>query len=512
MTRIWGISLVVLVLLAGVGLVRNGIIGFNPQALFAGASGQVARELSHLDAPEGIAAFYRERAFAPLWVDGGKLRPEALRLAEGSASLAALVKAAENGDAAARARLEAALSVEFVRQTIQRAGQTAALDFVDPDLQVSTDPKTILQHAAKAPSLPALVASVKDGNPVETDLRRGLELYRAAWSRLPQDKIPFGPGLSVGDEGERVAKLRRRLGLAAGQAFDAPLAAAVSRFQAVHGLTATGAADIDTLGALNAGAGHFERLIALNIQRAAALPPSTAQRFVLVNVPAAKLWLYENGKPVRDMKVIVGEARHATPMMAGLIRYAVFNPYWNIPPDIVQETYAPKALAAGPGYLQSARLEALSDWSDQATPLAPNQIDWRAVAKGQTELRLRQLPGAENAMGKVKFMLPNELGIYLHDTPQKGLFERTSRLLSAGCVRLEDAPAVVEWLMGHQVAGAPKGLDQHIDLAEATPVYITYLTAAADPARGGAITFLPDVYGRDRPTGNMASVKTKAAA
>src|SRR5690606_9273078 len=119
--------------------------------------------------------------------------------------------------------------------------------------------------------------------------------------------------------------------------------------------------------------------------------------------------LYEDGAPRMTMKVVVGEPAHATPAMAGTLRYAVFNPYWNVPEDLVRDRVAPRYLRQGRAYFDGERMEALSGWSKAARVLDPATIDWRAVAAGERSLRVRQKPHARNMMGKVKLMLPNEL-------------------------------------------------------------------------------------------------------
>jgi murein L,D-transpeptidase YcbB/YkuD len=182
--------------------------------------------------------------------------------------------------------------------------------------------------------------------------------------------------------------------------------------------------------------------------------------------------------------------------MAALVRYAVFRPYWNVPPDLVTASVAPKVLAQGLGYFRPQRLEALSDWSDRPRPLDPARIDWRAIAAGR-ELRVRQLPGPDNMMGQMKFMFPNELGVYLHDSPLKALFSGEERLNSAGCVRLEDAPRLARWLLDAQTVAAGQAAgppETRADLAEPVPVYLLYLTAA--PTQTG-LSFRRDIYGRD---------------
>ena len=144
--------------------------------------------------------------------------------------------------------------------------------------------------------------------------------------------------------------------------------------------------------------------------------------------------------------------------------------------------------------LAREHLEILSGWDARATRLDPAKVDWRAAAAGRTELRMRQLPGPDNMMGRIKFMLPNPLGIYLHDTPNKAVFGAADRRRSSGCVRLEDAPRLARRLFGG-TAPAPNGTpEQRADLPRPVPVYILYLTAS--PA-DGAVAMQPDAYRRD---------------
>jgi murein L,D-transpeptidase YcbB/YkuD len=235
--------------------------------------------------------------------------------------------------------------------------------------------------------------------------------------------------------------------------------------------------------------------IAANLDRLRLLP-ADARRYVVVDAAGARLWMVEGGRIAGSMRVIVGKPGMETPQMAGLIRFEVRNPYWNIPPDLVRDKIAPRVLETGPDYLARERLELLSDWSPSARVLAPEEVDWTAVAAGVQPIRVRQLPGADNMMGNVKFMLPNRLGIYLHDTPHKSGFARADRRMSSGCVRLEDAERLSAWLYGGSpppAAGAEA--ERRVDLPRPVPVYITYLTAV--PAPGGGIALQRDVYARD---------------
>jgi L,D-transpeptidase YcbB len=238
------------------------------------------------------------------------------------------------------------------------------------------------------------------------------------------------------------------------------------------------------------------RTIWENIERVRALPATPAERYVLVDAASARLWMYENGKPVDSMRVVVGKPESATPTMAGFIRYAIVNPYWNVPPDLVQRNIAANVIDRGVKYLRQNTYEVLADFSDNPAPLDPAKVDWRAVAQGAVPApRVRQKPGGPNFMGKVKFEFPNAQGIYLHDTPERALLKLEDRQLSNGCVRLEDADRFGRWLLGNPLPKAARAKpEQRIDLPTLVPVYITYLTAM--PTESG-IAFRSDVYGLD---------------
>ncbi|WP_292103697.1 L,D-transpeptidase family protein [Brevundimonas sp.] len=232
------------------------------------------------------------------------------------------------------------------------------------------------------------------------------------------------------------------------------------------------------------------------MERARALPRDMGQRFILVDVASARLWTYENGDPTDEMKVVVGSARQQTPAMAALVRFSVLQPYWNVPEDLAQSRFAPLVLRQGPDALVRQGIETLSDWTAGAHVVDAGGVDWEAVADGRRSQRLRQRPGSANMMGAVKFMFPNNLGIYLHDTPDRSAFSREVRTLSAGCVRLEDAGRLWEWLYGSSWwtvgTGEP---EQAAPLADPVPVYILYLTARPDGS--GSVVFGADPYGLD---------------
>jgi murein L,D-transpeptidase YcbB/YkuD len=234
-------------------------------------------------------------------------------------------------------------------------------------------------------------------------------------------------------------------------------------------------------------------LLEVNLERARSLPAGKG-RFVLVNAAAQKLFMYEDGQPVGSMRVVVGKPKHATPMLTALIRFASLNPYWNVPPDLAAERIAPGVLKEGVRHLTSRGYQVLSSWEDDAQVIDPSTVDWEAVAAGRVEIRVRQLPGIGNAMGKMKFMFPNQFGVYLHDTPEKELLSEASRLYSGGCVRLEDAPRLARWLYGHSLEATSDQPELPVNLQRPVPVAIIYLTAVPS---GSSIVYFDDIYGPD---------------
>jgi murein L,D-transpeptidase YcbB/YkuD len=235
------------------------------------------------------------------------------------------------------------------------------------------------------------------------------------------------------------------------------------------------------------------RTLSLNLERARALPAGD-QRYVVVNAAAQRLFMYENGRLVDSMRVVVGKPKHATPMMNAYIRAAALNPYWNVPPDLAAERIAPNVVKQGLNYLKAYGYEVLSDWSDNARLVDPATVDWKGVADGRVEVRVRQLPGPHNALGQMKFVFPNAQGIFLHDTPERQLLSEASRLYSGGCIRLEDAPRFARWLFGRDLYKSGDAPEQIVGIPTLVPLYITYLTAVPTD---GSIAYFDDVYGRD---------------
>jgi murein L,D-transpeptidase YcbB/YkuD len=459
-----------------------------------------------------LRAFYMTRAYRPLWIRGDAPGPEAQRVLDlvSSADLDGLnpksynpralekaLRKARNGSPEALAKAEIMLSLAFTNYVRDvRRPPSVQIVYLDRELiPALPSSSAVLESAAASPSLMGYLDAAQWTNPFYAQLRSGLADYRESWSSLPQTEVSPGPALGPGTTGERVHMLRHRLGLAAEGSFDKAVAAKLRAFKVAHGLPAGPLADRATIAALNQGSAHREQVIRLNLERARALPADLGRRHIVVDAAASRLWLYENGRVRDTMRVIVGKPAEPTPMLAGFVRYAMVNPYWNVPPDLVRIRVAENVLSKGVSYLKTMRHEVLSGWDDNAKVLDPKKVDWKAVAAGTKEVRVRQLPGKNNMMGKMKFMFPNDLGVYLHDTPEKDLFQDADRRFSSGCVRVEDAPRLAKWLFGKPLTTKSKTPEQQVDLPEPVPVYLTYFTVM--PAEQG-IAFREDVYHRDQ--------------
>ncbi len=197
-------------------------------------------------------------------------------------------------------------------------------------------------------------------------------------------------------------------------------------------------------------------------------------RYVLVDAASARLYMIEDGRVRDSMRVIVGKPETPTPELKSVINYETLNPYWHVTADLAKTLIAPRVLKDGNAYLTERGYEVVSAFGPDARVLSPDSVDWKAVAAGEAQVYVRQLPGPANSLGHFKFDLPNSDGIYLHDTPKKELFASDERNLSHGCVRLEDAQRLARWLLGKEPPSASIP-EQHIALPRPVPVTISYL-------------------------------------
>ncbi|MEO6224536.1 MAG: L,D-transpeptidase family protein [Sphingomicrobium sp.] len=239
--------------------------------------------------------------------------------------------------------------------------------------------------------------------------------------------------------------------------------------------------------------GQVDPRVLVSLERARSMP--TSDRYVMVDAASARLYMIEDGRIADSMRVIVGSAEAPTPMLASTIYYATLNPYWHVMPELVRSLIAPNVLSQGLGYLkrQGYEVQAVGG-GESAAALDPSTVDWKAVAAGDETVRVRQLPGPANSMGRVKFGFPNASDIYLHDTPVKEKFEAADRNISHGCVRLEDAERLSSWMMGRDPIGSSNTPELNVALPKPMPIYVTYLTAQA---HAGELSFVDDAYGLD---------------
>jgi murein L,D-transpeptidase YcbB/YkuD len=279
----------------------------------------------------------------------------------------------------------------------------------------------------------------------------------------------------------------------------------VRRFQARHDLAPDGVLGRSTLAALNVPYALRARQIALAMERLRALPALTGQRFIVVNIPAFRLFAFDSvggpGAPTLQMKIVTGKALDArTPILFEELRYVEFRPYWNVPRSILVKELLP-LVRRRPGYLRAHQMEVVD-----ARQTVVGDVVTSAILGGLTrgELRVRQRPGPANALGLAKFVFPNAANIYMHGTPDTVLFARSRRDFSHGCIRLENPAGLADWVLGDQPAWNREAIESAMTtprttralLSRPVPVVVFYTTAVAFP--DGSVHFYPDVYRHDR--------------
>ncbi len=344
-------------------------------------------------------------------------------------------------------------------------------------------------------------------------LRRQLARFRRIAEQGGWPTIAPGPVLKPGMADPRLPLIARRLRITSelgnapvpGSRYQGALVAAVKRFQKHFLLDQDGIIGPRTLAAMNTPPSMLIRKIILNMERWRWLPHHLAGRRLFVNIAGFRLIGARDEKVEITMPVIVGKKYHETPVFTGNLRYLVINPYWNIPDSIAEKEIVP-AMQRDPDYLHKHQIRILRGWTENAPEIDPRDIDWQTIGKAIRRYRLRQDPGPNNALGRIKFILPNHNNIYLHDTPARGLFKRTSRGFSHGCIRLSHPLALAQYVLkeNRNKIGSKEGIKQLIASGKHTtialdrpmPVHILYRTVRVERT-GGEIFFYPDLYGRD---------------
>jgi len=467
-----------------------------------------------------IALWYEQRDYAPLWLVDGKPSRAAQKV------IFALLTAYEdglnpaeykadvmypkigNGDAQHLADFEVSLSY-----AVTLYGQHLHSGRVEPNRvnrelvlfpdEISAD--RILERLSQADDV---IAELRDLSP-NTDrydrLRKHLQDLIVIRARGGWDIIPEGDVLKPGMTDGRVATLRKRLieegdlaeGAHEGDVYDGALVEALKNYQTRMGLEPDGVIGPTTLAELNTTVDERIRTVDLNLERRRWMQANFGNPYVFVNLADQTVKYVKDDKTLYAALAQVGQSYHRTPVFSDYMEYLEFNPYWNVPQSIATNEYLPM-LKANPYALKAQNINVLRN---DAT-IDPGQVPWRSYSKANFPVRLRQEPGPRNALGRVKFMFPNQFSIYLHDTPSKSNFDRASRYFSHGCIRIQNPFDLATVILADQGmtradidAIVDSGRRQVVRLNERIPVHVAYLTAWVN--KDGSVYYRRDIYGRD---------------
>jgi murein L,D-transpeptidase YcbB/YkuD len=517
---------------AAIAILMAGLLGATSVGSDDLAGGRTVRELlpgvqadEALSSPAFVADFYVGRDWSPAWTADRPAHPMI------HAVLRALDAARADGLDPGRFHVDDLTSLAHVHDRRLSARDLARRDVLLTDAVLTlgrrlagalVDPGTLYEKwltpsrdaAATAPLVEALetgrgltdaLDALRPADPAYHRLCEALACYRALADAGGWPAVSEGPTLHPGDVDPRVAALRARLAAEdptvaaadSAERFDETLARAIVAFQARHGLWRDGVVGPATLAALNVPARDRVERIVVNLERLRWQPRDPGERHIRVNIPAYRLEAVENGESVLAMRAVVGRTDRPTPVLSGALTYLELNPYWNIPQKIARADVLPR-VRRDPGYLAERNIRVYESWQPGARELEPQAIDWAAIPSWDLAFKLRQEPGPQNALGRIKFMFANPWNVYIHDTPDRGLFDRARRSCSSGCVRVERPLALASWLLPESGE-----LLEHVDSLETltlglprpVPVHFTYLTAWADP--DGTVHFRDDIYAYD---------------
>ncbi len=366
------------------------------------------------------------------------------------------------------------------------------------DLGQDFDSASRTIHMPKS-SLPTLSPSTADTTAQAVGEYEGI-LSRGGWPRVPPvDR------LRLGNRHRAVVALRKRLAVTgdldahAGltDIYDSYVEAAVRRFQARHGISIDGIVRPETISRMNVPCDVRVGQLKTNVGRLKALSKDLGERYVMVNIPAAQVEAVENGVAVGRYTAVVGRPDRPSPDVNSKITAVNFNPYWTVPVSLVRRDLEP-LMQKDPTYLTTEHIH-IYDMHGQE--LQPSQIDWNS--NEAVNYRFRQDPGDFNSLGTMRIQFPSPDGVYMHDTPEKGLFGSDMRFHSSGCVRVQNVRELVEWLLrdtpgwSHQQIEETVKSGARIDakLAKPVPVHWVYITAWATP--DGVVQFRDDIYNKD---------------
>jgi murein L,D-transpeptidase YcbB/YkuD len=339
---------------------------------------------------------------------------------------------------------------------------------------------------------------------LKSELAKYKEIAKqGAWPLLPSENIS-----SKGISAETASLLKKRLAHSgiidttqvASSGDASQLEEALRDFQQRHGLKPDGKLTAETVKWLNRPVQEVVQMIELNMERIRWLPDSIGDTYLLVNTPEYVLKAFKEGKKEMEMNVIVGQEYASTPVFTDTLEYVVFNPDWTVPPSIAQKEILP-ILQKNPDYLLNQDMSVYETWNEKDTmALDPHATDWSQFTPETFKYRIVQNPGPKNPLGLIKFMMPNDLFIYLHDTPADHLFGRSKRSLSHGCIRLEKPTELAMYVLGWDEAKVKEYISkekpENVSLKEKMPVQIVYRTAWVDEE--GKLNLRDDIYGYDK--------------
>lgn len=487
------------------------------------------------DLQDDFKAFYRARNYQTAWMKKRGVNSEAEELLE------AIGRAEEDGlnsedyklqylhhtkkalEKNRKATLEEKLKLEktltatyltYASHKMRGRVNPEKLDALWKTNRPDRDLAVHLQNALQKGEIEESLQDLEPKDPQYAALKKAYNNYKqlmeekGEWPQLPSDLK-----LEAGDSSEYVATLRERLSAdgyfkspkpdSLQQVYDSTLVKAVMVYQQKNSLEPDGIVGGETLHMLNTSLKDRIDQIQLNLERIRWSPEKPNSRYLMVNVPQYTLYVYEGAEKAMEMRVIVGEAYKAnTPIFNDSMRYIAFSPTWTVPNSIATEEFLPK-LQKDASYLSKNNYKLYEGWEENAPELDARSINWDDVTADNFPYRIVQQPGDRNALGHVKFMFPNELDIYLHDTPTESLFKNAKRDYSHGCVRVEKPVDLAHYLLRDQgwdrakVEGAMNLPEpENVILEEKVPIFIDYRTAWADEQ--GRITFAKDIYGHDK--------------
>ncbi len=345
---------------------------------------------------------------------------------------------------------------------------------------------------------------------------QAIDRYAAIVGRGGWPQVTGVSVIRLGDRHPSVSALRARLvassdidpNAVGNDVYDSYVEAAVRRFQVRHGLTVDGVIRAETLGALNVPAPVRLAQLKVNLGRLRGLSTNLGPRYVVCNIPAARIEAIENGVAVSRHTAVAGKPDRPSPEINSKIIQVNFNPYWTVPASIVQKDLIPK-MQDQPDYLANNHIR-IFDARHQE--LQPSRINW--YSEDATRYSFKQDPGSFNSLGSIRINFPSQYGVYMHDTPLKNLFGDDFRFHSSGCVRVQNVRQLVAWLLEGMKGWSLEDIDRAIksgeqktaQLTKQVPLHWVYITGWATP--DGVVQFREDIYGKDNLSGVQAATST----